>query len=111
MQPSEHFALGSGREVGVPEGECHQVLKIVSLTSPVERLLSCRLGNDTVRFCFWQSESAFGYCAQFLRSCRHAAGVAPVSFRNVRPNCTAAAKPAGSATSSSEALASISSAF
>jgi hypothetical protein len=37
------FCLPGGG-VGVPEGECHQALKMVSLTSPVERLLSCRLG-------------------------------------------------------------------
>ncbi len=88
---------------------CVVALNMVSLASPVERLLSWRLGK-TLFDSAVGSPNPLSRRDQFFRSCRHAAGVAPVSFRNVRPKCTASAKPVASATSSSEALVSISSA-
>src|SRR6202040_3170457 len=39
--------------------------KLVSFARPVERLLSWRPGEDTVRFCGWQSESAIASSSAF----------------------------------------------
>src|SRR5207342_489262 len=36
-----------------------------SLARPVAAILSCRLAEDTVRFCDSQSESATGWCSVF----------------------------------------------
>ena len=48
--------------------------------------------------------AAFPRQTQSRLSLRQAAGVVPVSFRNVRPKCTPSAKPVASATRSSESF-------